>query len=69
METTNYTMIKISASEGKWLTEASETENRTFAKTMFLAVNDKADNYTEWSDAEKLAWETAHPTESEVSNG
>lgn len=57
MKSTNFNLIKIEADEGKvfdWKEEHSyEDENgkkvieHLYAKTLFLSVNDSADNYIE----------------------
>ena len=54
METSNYTLIKLTASEGCYLTDSSDVsiEQRQFAKTVYLATNQTADAWKEISDAE-----------------
>ena len=54
METSNYTLIKLTASEGCYLTDSSDVsiEQRQFAKTIYLAANQSADAWKEISDAE-----------------
>jgi hypothetical protein len=69
MTTDKIEVTRIAASEGAWLTESAESEQRTFSKEIYLAKSESASEYVEISDAEKLAWEAAHPIESEVSNG
>jgi hypothetical protein len=61
MTTDKIEVTRIAASEGAWLTESAESEQRTFAREIYLAKSESASDYTEWSDAEKLAWEAAHP--------
>ena len=69
MITDKIEVTRIAASEGAWLTESAESEQRTFAREIYLAKSESASDYVEISDADKVAWETAHPIESEVSNG
>ena len=54
METSNYTLIKLTASEGCYLTDSADVaiEQRQFAKTIYLAANQSADAWKEISDAE-----------------
>ena len=49
MKQSNYIVQIIEPSNDGWLTQKEEVEikNRIFSKKIFLAVNDKADNYKE----------------------
>lgn len=56
-QTKQITVEVLTASEGMWITQASETDDRVFGKTLRLAINDDADNWTEWTDEQKTAYE------------
>lgn len=56
-QTKQITVEVLTASEGMWITQASETDDRVFAKTLRLAINDDADNWTEWTNEQKTAYE------------
>lgn len=58
METTRITLI--SASDGHYLTEAKEVDNRTFSLNIYLGDGDSAGNYKEVTREEKEAYEAAH---------
>ena len=58
METTNITLL--TASEGHYLTEAKEVDNRTFSLNIYLGESDSASNYKEVTKEEKEAYEAAH---------
>ncbi len=47
MEKTKIELIKITASEGKWLTNGD-----TYSKEVYLGVNDSVDNWHEITEAE-----------------
>lgn len=53
-------MKHIIATEGYWLTQANDTEDRIFFQEAYLGVNDSEDNYSEWSDDAKNEWEEIH---------
>ena len=51
------TLKKLTASEGKWLTQADEStklDDRYFTKEVYLCDGDTIDNWTEWDDDKKL---------------
>ena len=54
MKNTSYTVHIIEPSEGYTLTQNSDIDlkDRIFSKKIFLAVNDKASNWCEITDAE-----------------
>lgn len=56
-QTKQITVEVLTASEGMWITQASETDDRIFCKTLRLAINDDAENWTEWADEQKTAYE------------
>lgn len=53
MKTSNYTMIKLEASDGCWLTESADVDisNRTLCKVAFTASTN-VDDWKEITDAE-----------------
>ena len=53
MKTSNYTMIKLEASDGYWLTESADVDilNRTLCKVAFTASTN-ADDWKEITDSE-----------------
>jgi hypothetical protein len=51
------TLRYLTPSEGMWLTQVSETENRVFSEQVILGVNDSPDNWREATEDEKLEWE------------
>lgn len=54
METTEITITKITASEGKWLSPIENNPYQpVFSKEIFLGVNDSADNWQEVNDDTK----------------
>lgn len=59
----NVNMIK--PDTGKWLTQANvkDEKDRFFSDMMFLGCNDSADNYIQWTDAQKAEWEKNHAPE------
>ena len=55
--------MELIANEGMWLTQAylqDETE-RGFWKKMHLAYSLTDADFTQWTDAQKEAWEAEHP--------
>lgn len=58
MKTINHEkFVEIVAGDGKWLTQAAETESRVFTDSVCLGVNDSKDNWREADEEEKEAWE------------
>lgn len=53
------TLRYLTPSEGMWLTQVGETENRVFSEQVILGVNDSPDNWREATETEKLEWEEA----------
>ena len=53
------TLRYLTPSEGMWLTQAYDTENRVFSEQVILGVNDSRDNWREATETEKLEWEAA----------
>lgn len=51
------TLRYLTPSEGMWLTQANETENRVFSEQVILGINDSPDNWREATEIEKLEWE------------
>lgn len=60
------TLRYLTPSEGMWLTQAYETENRVFSDQVILGVNDSPDNWREADEIEKLEWEEAEKARMEV---
>ena len=54
MKTSNYTVQIIEPNDGFTLTQSADVElrDRIFSKKVYLAVNDKASNWKEITDAE-----------------
>lgn len=51
------TLRYLTPSEGMWLTQVSETENRVFSEQVILGINDSPENWREATETEKLEWE------------
>lgn len=60
------TLRYLTPSEGMWLTQANETENRVFSEQVILGVNDSPDNWREATEIEKLEWEEAEKARMEA---
>lgn len=60
------TLRYLTPSEGMWLTQAYETENRVFSKQVILGINDSPDNWREATEQEKLEWEQAEQARMEA---
>lgn len=60
------TLRYLTPSEGMWLTQANETENRVFSEQVILGVNDSPDNWREATETEKLEWEEAEKARMEA---
>lgn len=60
--------MEITAREGMWLTQANlkEDEQRGFWKKMHLAYSLTPNDFTEWTDEEKSAWEEEHKEEETI---
>jgi hypothetical protein len=57
---------KLTPSEGMWLTQAYETDNRVFSEQVILGVNDSPENWREATEDEKLAYEEAEKARMEA---
>ena len=53
------TLRYLTPSEGMWLTQAYDTENRVFSEQVILGVNDSPENWREATEQEKLEYEAA----------
>lgn len=51
------TLRYLTPSEGMWLTQACDTDNRVFSEQVILGVNDSPDNWREATEQEKIEWE------------
>lgn len=51
------TLRYLTPSEGMWLTQVGETENRVFSEQIILGVNDSPDNWREAAEIEKIEYE------------
>lgn len=51
------TLRYLTPSEGMWLTQVGETENRVFSEQVILGVNDSPENWREATEQEKIEWE------------
>lgn len=60
------TLRYLTPSEGMWLTQAYDTENRVFSEQVILGVNDSPANWREATEQEKLEWEEAEKTRMEA---
>lgn len=60
------TLRYLTPSEGMWLTQANETENRVFSEQVILGVNDSPENWREATEIEKLEWEEAEKARMEA---
>ena len=65
MDIKNVQLTELRPTEGHWITKKvieNESE-RFFSDFIILAQNDTADNYEEWTDAQKVEWEGTHQPE------
>lgn len=60
------TLRYLTPSEGMWLTQAYDTDNRVFSDRVILGVNDTPDNWREAADQEKIEWEEAEKARMEA---
>ena len=60
------TLRYLTPSEGMWLTQVGETDNRVFSEQVILGVNDSPDNWREATETEKLEWEAAEQARMEA---
>lgn len=60
------TLRYLTPSEGMWLTQAYETENRVFSDQVILGINDSRDNWREATEDEKLAYEAEEKAQMEA---
>lgn len=54
--------MELNATQGMWLTQVTlkGDEQRGFWKKMYLAYSLTQDDFTEWTDEQKSAWEKEH---------
>ena len=60
------TLRYLTPSEGMWLTQAYDTENRVFSEQVILGINDSPDNWREATEQEKIEWEEAEKARMEA---
>lgn len=60
------TLRYLTPSEGMWLTQVGDTDNRVFSDQVILGVNDSPENWREATEAEKLEWEEAEKARMEA---
>ena len=60
------TLRYLTPSEGMWLTQAYDTENRVFSEQVILGVNDSPENWREATEQERLEWEEAEKARMEA---
>lgn len=60
------TLRYLTPSEGMWLTQVGETENRVFSEQVILGINDSPDNWREATEIEKIEWEEAEKARMEA---
>ena len=53
------TLRYLTPSEGMWLTQVGDTDNRIFSDQIILGINDSRDNWRDATEQEKLEWEAA----------
>lgn len=51
------TLRYLTPSEGMWLTQVGETDNRVFSEQVILGINDSPDNWREATEQEKIEYE------------
>lgn len=66
MEIKTVELKKLTASEGMYLTQSKEVENRVFAKSIYLAQGDEVENWREATAEEKEAYEAAEKAKMEA---
>lgn len=60
---TKVTLRELKASEGKWLTQASEeVEERIFAESVYLGKDASQEDWQEVTNEYKETYEREHPT-------
>lgn len=60
------TLRYLTPSEGMWLTQVGETENRVFSEQVILGVNDSPENWRDATEQEKLEYEAAEKARMEA---
>ena len=65
MNITEVKITEIRPTAGNWITKklVENEQERWFSDFIILAQNDSADNYEEWTDAQKVEWEGTHQPE------
>lgn len=61
------TLRYLTPSEGMWLTQVGETENRVFSEQVILGINDSPDNWRDATEQEKFEWEAEEKARMEAS--
>ena len=59
MELKTVELKKLTASDGMYLTQVNEVENRVFAKSIYLGKGESVENWREATAEEKEAYEAA----------
>ena len=60
------TLRYLTPSEGMWLTQVGDTDNRVFSEQVILGINDSPENWREATETEKLEWEEAEKARMEA---
>ena len=60
------TLRYLTPSEGMWLTQVGDTDNRVFSEQVILGINDSPENWREATEIEKLEWEEAEKARMEA---
>ena len=57
--------MELIAKEGYWLTQANleNEEERNFWRRLYPARSLTSEDFTEWSNSQKVEWEREHPIE------
>ena len=65
MDIKNVQVTELRPTAGHWITSKAigDDSKRFFSDFIILAQNDSANNYEEWTDAQKVEWEVAHQPE------
>lgn len=69
LETKKVELRKLTASEGMYLTQAADTvEVRSYARCIYLGKGDKAENWREATEEEKVQYEAEQKARNEADN-
>lgn len=65
MDIKNVQITELRPTVGHWITSKviEDESKRFFSDFIILAQNDSADNYEEWTDAQKIEWEGIYQPE------